>query len=236
MIGIIGAMEEEVQQIRQEIHDPRVVEKASYSFISGHVGDLEVVLLQSGIGKVNAAIGTTLMIEHYSPKFILNTGSAGGLLPELSIGDVVLAESAGYHDVDATAFGYAKGQIPRMPLVYAGDSRLLEIAQRCVANGMSFSTVRGLIVSGDKFLAHPDEINNLLADFPESAAVEMESAAIAQTCYQLNTPFLIIRSISDKADSTSPGDFQENLHTASMNSARTILELLRFYREHPGEA
>lgn len=236
MIGIIGAMEEEVQKIRQELGSPVVQERGPYSFITGSLGDLEIVLLQSGIGKVNAAIGTTLMIEGFAPEFIVNTGSAGALDPGLSIGDVILGESIGHHDVDTTPFGYEKGQIPGMPPVFSSDQRLLALAQRCIGELDSFKAVNGMIVSGDTFLAHPDEIAKLLKDFPESLGVEMESAAIAQTCFRFHVPFLIIRSISDKADSSSPGDFQKNLHTASMNSAATVLELLRHYREKPHEA
>jgi adenosylhomocysteine nucleosidase len=231
MIGIIGAMEEEVDIVRRALNVQEETVRGAYRFLKGQYRDLQVILLQSGIGKVNAAIGTSLMIELFRPRFIINTGSAGGLVSGLDIGDVVLATEIGHHDVDTTAFGYAKGQIPRMPPTFFSDRRLLDLAHRVVEAEHSYKAVEGAIVSGDTFLDHPDEIAELLAEFPKSLAVEMESAAIAQTCYQFELPFLIIRSISDKADSDSPGDFTENLHTASLNSANTVLELLNIYNE-----
>ncbi len=235
MIGIIGAMEEEVEIVRRSLRISGETRRGDYVFISGTFASLDVVLLQSGIGKVNAAIGTTLMIELFHPRFIINTGSAGGLVPALDIGDVVLATEIGHHDVDTTAFGYAKGQIPRMPPTFPSDRKLLGLAHRVVETEHTYKAIEGPIVSGDTFLDHPDEIRELLEEFPRSLAVEMESAAIAQTCHQFDLPFLIIRSISDKADSSSAGDFTENLHRASENSAKTVLELLKIYdAEHIG--
>jgi adenosylhomocysteine nucleosidase len=225
-LGIIGAMDEEIAVIRSKMTDTKEAVRGLYSFIHGILNELPVVLLQSGIGKVNAAIGTTLLIEAFNPSMIINTGSAGGIEPSLAIGDIIIAQQILHHDVDTTAFGYAKGQIPKMPTFFEPDPKLLETA---LGMGDRIDDARifvGLIASGDSFMHDKRKLNALRKDHPGLLAVEMESAAIAQTCYQLTLPYLILRSISDLANRGSAKDFKTNIHLASANSAAAVLRVL----------
>jgi len=226
MIGLIGAMDEEIEILLGAMTEEGRVTRGSFEYIQGKIGTTPVVLLKCGIGKVNAAVGTTLMIELFAPEFILNTGSAGGIGAGLAIGDVVISTEACHHDFDTTAFGYAKGQVPGMPALFPSDAGLLERASSVISAASGKPAITGLIVSGDAFIAHPDSIARLRTDFPAALAVEMESAAIAQTCYQFGVPVLIIRSISDLADHSSPADFTKNLSIATKNSAGAILKLI----------
>lgn len=226
-IGIIGAMDEEIRYLKGEMSDLQKTKRGMYLFLSGTIGDLPVVLLQSGIGKVNAAIGTTLLIEAFNPGVIINTGSAGGVEPSLQIGDIIIAQQILHHDVDTTAFGYAKGQIPKMPPFFEPHPDLLDAASRigdCLLDARLFV---GLIASGDSFMNNKRKIMALRKDHPGLLAVEMESAAIAQTCYQLHIPCLIFRSVSDLANSSSPSDFTRNISIASANSAAAVMAVLR---------
>lgn len=225
-LGIIGAMDEEIELLRSEIKGTGTVTRGLYGFITGSLGKLPVVLLQSGIGKVNAAIGTTLLIEKFRPSLIINTGSAGGVEPSLAIGDIVIAQQILHHDVDTTAFGYAKGQIPKMPAFFEPHPKLLEAALRMGDRIEEARIFVGLLASGDRFMNDKRKLKALRKDHPGLLAVEMESAAIAQTCYQLNLPYLIIRSISDLANRSSAGDFKTNIHLASTNSAAAVLRVL----------
>lgn len=128
-IAVIGAMEEEVIILRNQLENKKTEIIANSEFSSGTYGGKDVVLLKSGIGKVNAAMSTTILIERYHPDLIINTGSAGGLNPELNVGDLVISDDVCHHDVDATVFGYAYGQVPQMPAAYQADERLIQVAE-----------------------------------------------------------------------------------------------------------
>ena len=158
------------------------------------------MLCQSGIGKVNAAIATTLVIEHFSPDCVINTGSAGGIGKGLQVGDVVIGTQVAHHDVDVTAFGYAIGQVPQQPASYPSDLTLVHAAEQAARVFQAANIRQGLIVSGDQFINDAFSIETICREFANPQAVEMEAAAIAQTCYQLGKPFVIIRAISDSAD------------------------------------
>ncbi|MDD9147630.1 5'-methylthioadenosine/S-adenosylhomocysteine nucleosidase [Sporolactobacillus sp. CQH2019] len=227
-IGLIGAMEEEDRILRAAMKDVTETEKARCRFYSGRLAGFDAVLLQSGIGKVNAAMGTTLLIDRFQPDIIINTGSAGGTDPDLEIGDVVISSAVIHHDVDATAFGYQPGQVPQMPASFLPDRKLVALAEKA-ASGMfgGHRTVRGLIATGDSFMSDPGRIGKLKSLFPEMKAVEMEAAAIAQVCYQFGVPFLIVRSLSDIAGKESNVSFDQFLETAAKHSAEFILSLLR---------
>ncbi|RXI99966.1 5'-methylthioadenosine/S-adenosylhomocysteine nucleosidase [Anaerobacillus alkaliphilus] len=221
-IGIIGAMDEEVELLISKL-DNKVEEKiAGCEFFSGLLNGADVVLLKSGIGKVNAAIGTTLLIDKFKPDYIVNTGSAGGFEPSLEVGNIVISTEVRYNDVDATVFGYEFGQVPRMPAAYQPNDMLVSIAEKS-ATEVGVHSVKGLILSGDSFMSDENRVLELKHKFPQAYCAEMEAGAIAQVCYQFNCPFVIIRSLSDIAGSDAKMSYDQFLQTASVNSANLVL-------------
>ncbi len=226
--GIIGAMDEEIEILKSKISNPSYLTLGEFTFISGKIEELDAVVMKSGIGKVNAAIGTTLLITYYNLNCVINTGTAGGIDDALEIGDVVISSEIRHHDVDATAFGYEYGQVPRMPPSYLPNKDLMEMAHRCVCDEVgNEKTVVGLIATGDSFIADRAAIESVRKKMPTIKVIEMEAAAIAQTCHQFGKSFLAIRSVSDLAGKKSPKIFKSNLKTASGNSASIVLELLK---------
>jgi len=226
LIGIIGAMEPEVALLKQQLQLESTEEIGGYTFYLGSLAGKNIVLVQSGIGKVASAVATTLMICQFKPDCIINTGSAGGFDPELNVGDIVISTEVTHHDVDVTAFGYALGQVPQMPATFKAHPVLIAAAEQSI-NSLGFcKTKKGLIATGDSFMCDPTRIAKTRSDFPTMLAVEMEGAAIAQTCHMLNTPFVVIRSLSDIAGKESPESFDAYLSVASKNSSAMVVELL----------
>lgn len=225
-IGIIGAMEEEVVLLREQLTELQEKKMAGCEFYKGYLNNQEVVILKSGIGKVNAAIGTTLMIEMYQPDAILNTGSAGGFHSELNVGDVVISTEVRHHDVDATIFGYEFGQVPQMPANYLPDQRLVEAAVKAAERVENIQVAKGLIASGDSFMSDHERVEDIRRKFPSLYAAEMEAAAIAQTCHQFGMPFVIIRSLSDIAGKDARVSYDQFLKTASKNSAELVQKIV----------
>ncbi len=226
LIGIIGAMEQEVALLKQELKNVQTTKIAQFEFHHGQLNGSDVVLVQSGIGKVTAAIATTLLIQLFKPSCVINTGSAGGFDPELNVGDIVISTEVRHHDVDVTAFGYEPGQVPRLPAAFTAHPALIAAADRSIASLGFCKTKHGLITTGDVFMCDPERVAKTRATFPTMLAVEMEGAAIAQTCYQLETPFVVIRSLSDIAGKESPSSFEAYLEVASRNSCAMVLQLL----------
>ena len=227
LVGIIGAMEPEIAILKAQLSDMTTVKLADYEFYKGRLADTDVVLVQSGIGKVASAVATTLLISQFKPDCVINTGSAGGFDPELNVGDVVISSEVRHHDVDVTAFGYEIGQVPRMPAGFTAHPALISAAEQSITTLGFCKTKKGLITTGDVFMCQPERIAKTRAQFPTMLAVEMEGAAIAQACYQLNTPFVVIRSLSDIAGKESPSSFEAYLEIASKNSSAMVLELLK---------
>ncbi|MCU7557186.1 5'-methylthioadenosine/adenosylhomocysteine nucleosidase [Macrococcus capreoli] len=225
MIGIIGAMQEEIEILKNDMVDLVTEQQAHVEIYKGRLYGQDVVLMQSGIGKVNAAICTTLLIKEYNPEMIINTGSAGGLGAELSVGDIVVSQSVLHHDVVATAFGYALGQVPGMPERYDADVKLIEVAEQAIKENDLTAHI-GLIVSGDSFIGSAEQKQAILTHFNESLAVEMEAAAVAQTCYQFNVPFIITRAISDLANGEAGITFDEFLKVACVSSSKIVKSVL----------
>ncbi len=233
MLGIIGAMAAEIALLRSGMKNLRETPIGPFTFFTGRIQDTETVLLQCGIGKVQAAVGCTLMLQHFRPQWIINTGSAGGIAPGLHFGDVVISEGLLYHDVDVTAFGYLPGQLPGQPQIFAADGglqtkaeqaiRALKERQRLPEN---LKYQRGIIASGDIFMHEPDKIMQLRKRFPQVKAVEMEGAAIAHCCTLFSTPFLVLRALSDIAGEESPLKFDEFLPIASRHSSEIVMELI----------
>ncbi|MDU0113127.1 MAG: adenosylhomocysteine nucleosidase [Psychrosphaera sp.] len=225
-IAIIGAMEQEVAILKDKMNNRVETKIADFVFYSGKLNNQDVVLVQSGIGKVASTIATALVIERFSPKYVINTGSAGGFDPALKVGDIAVGNELVHHDVDVTAFDYAFGQVPGMPATFKADETLIAVAQQCINNLDGITSKVGLIATGDSFMCDPERINQTRERFPTMLAVEMEGAAIAQTCHQLKTPFLVIRSLSDIAGQESPMSFDAYLEVASKNSSALMLDIL----------
>jgi len=224
--GIIGAMEPEVAILKAKLSNCETSTHAGYTFYQGQLNDNDVVIVQSGIGKVAAALATAILIDRFQPDYVVNTGSAGGFDPSLKVGDIVISAEVRYHDVDVTAFGYEIGQLPANPAAYIPHKTLVEAAQAGIEQLENIQTMVGLITTGDTFMTKDDDIAKARANFPTMAAVEMEGAAIAHTCHQFQVPFVIIRSLSDIAGKESPTSFDEYLETASVNSSQLVFNML----------
>ncbi|SHH93733.1 5'-methylthioadenosine/S-adenosylhomocysteine nucleosidase [Ferrimonas marina] len=225
-IGIIGAMEQEVALLRSHIENLQIDTVAGIEFYQGKLGQADVVLCRSGIGKVAASIATSLLIERFQPNCIINTGSAGGFAQALSIGDVVISSEVRHHDVDATAFGYEIGQVPSQPAAFSPDPQLVKVARESVVKVGEVNAIEGLICTGDSFIADPARTQVMLSNFPAMAACEMEAAAIAQTCHQFGTPFVVIRAISDNANDDGAVDFDSFIVQAGEHSAKVVMVML----------
>lgn len=225
-IGIIGAMDEEVELLKASLQNREDHEIAGYLLFTGKLHNKDIVLLKSGIGKVNAAIGTTILLQMFKPDCVINTGSAGGFDPALNVGDIVISSEVRHHDVDLTVFGYEYGQVPQQPPFFTPDETLAAIAERCIARMEGMKTVRGLIATGDQFMNDPERVERKRGLFPEMKAVEMEAAAIAQTCQQFSTPFIVIRALSDIAGKESGVSFDQFLVTAAKHSAEMIIAMI----------
>lgn len=226
MIGIIGAMPQEVALLKGMIEVAKVEKIMHVEFTMGVLHGKEVVLLQSGIGKVNVAIATTLLIEKFNLDYVINTGSAGGIKADAEVGDVVISESVAYHDVDVTGFGYAWGQVPGLPAVFESDADLI----RKVEDVLRFTDVRhfkGQIVTGDAFVNRPEQMANIKENFNHAVALEMEAAAVAQVCHIANIPFVVVRALSDIAGKESEISFEEFLPKAAEASSRMVAELVK---------
>ncbi len=224
--GIIGAMEPEVAILKDALINAKTEQHFGYTFYQGELNGSEVVIVQSGIGKVAAALATALLIDKYAPDYVVNTGSAGGFEQSLKVGDIVISSEVRYHDVNVTAFGYEIGQLPANPAAYTPHPELVEAAKTGIAQLDNINTLVGLITTGDTFMTADDDIAKARANFPSMAAVEMEGAAIAQTCHQFSTPFVVIRSMSDIAGKESPTSFEAYLETASVNSSQLVINML----------
>jgi len=226
-IGIIGAMEPEVAVLRDRIENLATQTHAGMAFHTGTIDGVDVIVSQSGIGKVAAAISATLLIEKYAPNCIINTGSAGGFDEKLNVGDVVIGSQVRHHDVDLTVFGYEMGQCAQMPAAYLPHAQLAQIAKDAAQNSQQdIQIVEGLIATGDSFMADPAKVEYARSNFPTMQACEMEAAAIAQTCHLFNVPFVVIRSLSDIAGKQSELSFEEYLVTAAKNSADMVMAML----------
>jgi adenosylhomocysteine nucleosidase len=234
MIGIIGAMEDEVSLLRETMGKVAVQKTGGFEFYSGKIEGKDVTLLRCGIGKVSAAVGCALLIHNFQPDCVINTGSAGGVKAELKVGDAIISTGLVYHDVDVTAFNYAPGQLPGQPQIFPVDEKLVKLAEDAVDELKtekilpgSFNHCRGLIGSGDIFMHEPERIEAVRRVFPDIAAVEMEGAAIAHCCRLFSVPVLVIRALSDIAGAESPVSFDEFLPIASKHSAHIVMKIVK---------
>lgn len=226
MLGIIGAMDEEVSRLKECMREVVVSTKAGMEFYKGKLEGCDVVVVRSGIGKVNAAICTQILIDDYNIDAVVNTGIAGSLDAAIDIGDIVLATDALQHDVDATGFGYAHGVIPRMEAsVFVADERLRILAKECCEKvNPDIAVFEGRVVSGDQFISDRT-VKNRISDMFGGSCTEMEGAAIAQAAYLNKIPFLIVRAISDKADDSATEDYPAFEAKAIEHSVRLMTEM-----------
>ena len=225
-IAIIAAMPQEIATLADTLDNLQEDRFHHLRILHGTYGGETLTVIESGIGKVNAALATAHLIMSQRPRAVINTGSAGGLGKGVHIGDVIIGSRVTHHDVDVRAFGYALGQVPQMPVEYSADPELAQAAARAASVFADAAIHQGLIVSGDQFIDHADKVARIRADFPGVLAVEMEAAAIAQTCHQLHTPCVIIRAISDHADEKADLSFDAFIEQAGRQSARMVLALV----------
>lgn len=224
--GIIGAMDEEIALLKEVMDITNETEIANSLFIEGRLDGKKVVLVKSGIGKVNAAMTTTILMEKYAPSYVINTGSAGGFSDKLAVGDVVISRDVVHHDVDVTAFDYVYGQVPNMPASFKANEEMIQQTES-ILKELKIQSEIGLIATGDSFMSDPNRVTFVRETFPIMLAAEMEGAAIAQVCYQYDVPFVIIRALSDIAGQEAPMSFQEFLKTAAENAANVIIEYMK---------
>lgn len=225
-IAVIGAMEQEVEALRHALDNTEVTTIAHSEYTTGTYDGKDIVLLKSGIGKVNAAMATTILLADFKPDVVINTGSAGGFDESLEVGAVVISDEVRHHDVDVTIFNYEMGQVPQLPAAFKSDARLMEIAEEAVAEIGEHQFAVGLICSGDSFMNDPIRVENVRKHFPQMKAVEMEAAAVAQVCYQFGTPFVVIRALSDIAGKQSNVSFEEFLPLAAKHSTEIVLKVI----------
>ncbi|MCK2043910.1 5'-methylthioadenosine/S-adenosylhomocysteine nucleosidase [Chromohalobacter sp. TMW 2.2308] len=226
-IAIIGAMAEEVELLASHLENGQTRQHAGSTFHTGYLHGVDVVILQSGIGKVNAAVGTTQMLELYKPDVVINTGSAGGFGADLEVGNVVISSEVRHHDVDAVVFGYEYGQVPQMPAAYLPDPRLVNVARECIEGLGELRVTEGLICTGDVFMADEAMVATARERFPSMLAAEMEAAAIAQTCHLYDCPFVVIRALSDIAGKESDLSFKAFIDKAATHSALMVEAMVK---------
>ncbi|OJF96525.1 5'-methylthioadenosine/adenosylhomocysteine nucleosidase [Alkalibacterium sp. 20] len=224
-IGIIAAMEQEAREIVAQLQELKKSVKANQYFYEGTIQGTEVVLAQAGIGKVNASIATTLLIDTYKVEAVINTGSAGGIGDGLAVEDLVISSELSYNDADARVFGYDYGQIPQMPSRYQSDPHLIDLFKKAAVK-KNWDIKQGLIVTGDSFVSDKKRISEIREHFKDVLVTEMEGGAVAQTCYQFDIPFVVIRAVSDVADEEASVSFDEFIEKVGKKSADTVIQFI----------
>lgn len=228
MIGIIGAMHEEIVELKSLMENLEEVNLASFVYYKGKLEGKNIVLVESGIGKVNSSVCTTLLIQEFDVEKLIFTGVAGGIGDDIEVGDIVVSTDLVQHDFDVTAFGHDFGVIPRMATsFFSADEELKELAKKSALKVFSAEKVReGRIVSGDQFINGIEKINWLRDTF-SGEACEMEGASVAHVCHLFGVPFVILRAISDKANSDAKVDFAEFVNLAAKNSKEIVVNMLK---------
>lgn len=227
-IGIIGAMELEVEQLKAEMTQSRIITKAGMDFYEGILNGASVVIVRCGIGKVNAALCVQILADLFHVTHVINTGVAGSLNAALDIGDILISKDALHHDMDVTIFGYQPGEVPQMGFrEFQADKHLIELAEEaCRKVNPDVHVVLGRVVSGDQFISSKEVKEHLISDFQGDCA-EMEGASIAHGAYLNGLPFVIIRAISDKADDSAEMDYPTFEAAAARHSAALVREMVK---------
>ena len=226
-IGIIGAMELEVEELKSKLSSPVVTTKAGMNFYEGTLNNVPVVVVKCGIGKVNAALCVQILIDLYNVTHIINTGVAGSLNAKLDIGDILISKEALHHDMDVTIFGYQPGEVPQLGVrEFPADEKMIQAAQKaCGTLEDPVNAIVGRVVSGDQFISDKAVKNRLIEVFQGDCA-EMEGASIAHGAYLNKIPFVIIRAISDKADDSAEMDYPTFERAAAAHCAKIVTEMV----------
>ena len=222
-------MELEVEQLKSKITVSNIVKKAGMEFYEGTLNGASVVVVRSGIGKVNAALCVQILVDLFEITHIINTGVAGSLNAALDIGDILISKDAIHHDMDTTIFGYQLGEVPQMGTrEFKADERLMSLAKNsCEKVNEGIHAIVGRVVSGDQFISSKEVKERLIANFHGDCA-EMEGASIAHGAYLNKVPFVIIRAISDKADDSAEMDYPSFERAAAAHSAKLVEDMVQY--------
>lgn len=225
-LGIIGAMDVEVASLKENMKNMHRCTRAVGDFFEGTLEGLDVVVVQCGVGKVNAALCAQILCDCYGVDAIVNTGIAGSLCAELDIGDMVVSKDAMYHDFDCCNFGYPAGKVPGMPVVYAADEKLIAHAVAAVEKIHPGHAKVGRVASGDQFICEKAQKERVIS-ITQALCTEMEGTAIAQTAYRNQIPFVILRAISDKADDSAEMDYPTFESIAAHRCAQVTMTMAK---------
>ena len=235
-LGIIGAMDVEISILRAEMEKNGTLEKTEAAYLTfneGQIDGLDIVVVKSGVGKVNAALCAQRLILQFGCDAVINTGIAGSIQEDLHIHDMVVSTDAVYHDMDATAFGYQPTEIPQMHISnFEADEKMIEAAEKAFKESESakkYKLIRGRVASGDQFVSYPEHKEHI-TDVCSPACVEMEGAAIAHACYVNDVPFVILRCISDNADESFEVTYSFNEKIAAEESASVVLKMIKYLK------
>src|SRR6056297_2824932 len=223
-IGIIGAMDEEIHLLVKQLHENEIKKICNFNFYICEFNNVKIIITKSGIGKVNSAVGTQLMISNFSPDYIINTGIAGGISKDVNVLDIIIASETMQYDVDVRSFGYKIGQIPQMEeYIFKTDKKLKNYLEESVSKTDKYKI--GRIISGDKFVSNKSTKTYLEKEF-NALCVDMESGSIGQVCYINKVPYIAIRSISDNADESSTINYKEFEKKAAKKSADIVIKTI----------
>lgn len=239
--ALLGAFDEEVKLVQQSLKNPKTQVLNGIKFMTGQINGHEVVVAETGIGKVNAAMTTAFVLAYFKPQRVLFTGIAGGVNPDLQPGDIVIARQTAHHDYHSITFQQQPTNQTRNainkdmnPAYFPADSVMMLTAQE-TAQAVAFesipltsrppSVVVGTVVTGDQFISSEEKVAGLWSEF-KADATEMEGAAVAQVCYQQQVPCLVIRSLSDKANSNARQDMLTFFRIAARNSANLVMAIV----------
>ncbi|WP_240417443.1 5'-methylthioadenosine/adenosylhomocysteine nucleosidase [Paenibacillus periandrae] len=226
-IGIIGAMKEEIALFLEHMEQVETTEKAGIQFLEGLLHNQKIVLCKSGVGKVNAAVTTQILIDNFGIDSIIFTGVAGAVHPDLNVGDIVISSELLQHDMDVTALGFPRGTIPYEEVsLFVSDERLKQAAMDASNELFPGRVQVGRVLSGDQFIASRDTVAKLYSEL-QGTCTEMEGAAVAQVCAMNSIPQVVIRSMSDKADGSAEVNFAQFTLQASENSYRIVDHMLK---------
>ncbi|WP_068785065.1 5'-methylthioadenosine/adenosylhomocysteine nucleosidase [Paenibacillus phocaensis] len=232
-IGLMGAMDEEIALLLEKVENQETVETAGVRFIKGILHGRDVVVCKSGVGKVNAAATTQILIDRFGAETIWFTGVAGAVHPDLKVGDMVISSTCQQHDMDVRPLGYARGVTPYQDVSdFPADPALIRLAEEACARQCTDHQFRvGRVLSGDQFIADPEFVSTVLYAELDGACVEMEGAALAQVCHRNGVPFIVLRSISDKADGSADITYAEFTVLAAQRSFAILDDMVK----HAGE-
>ncbi|SFA89077.1 adenosylhomocysteine nucleosidase [Acetitomaculum ruminis DSM 5522] len=227
IIGIVAAMESEIELIKEAVKLDSKKTMAQMEFCIGSIFDKNVVVVQCGIGKVNASIATQLLINEFNASYIINVGCAGNLNNLIGIGDFVVSNKVAQHDYDASAVGFKPGEIPYTNKVFfEADEKLISLASDSIKNVAAYrKLIVGQVVSGDQFIEQKSQKDLIMKNYPDADCVEMEGGSVGQTCYLNNIPFVVIRAMSDNSDSSS--DFAKYQEKVVKEGAKVVIDMVK---------